>query len=365
MLSAIKLRNFKSFSNVELEFRKLNVLAGLNGAGKSTICQATSVVAQSISEGFLEKNKLILNGRLVELGTGADVLYDAAEEEVIGIAFDYKEKTYDISAEYAAESDVLSLNTKLSGKMTRINEFLSDGYQYLKADRIVPNTTYPKSHHVFGRGYFLGAQGEFTGHYLSQHRDDKVRSNRRHADHKKQPGLLTQVNAWMQEISPGVSLETSEIENTDLIRLTFSYPAKGVGGSVGFRPTNVGFGLTYTLPIVTAALSAPRGCVLMVENPEAHLHPDGQLAIARLLGRCAADGVQIIVETHSDHVLNGTRLNVKEGVVDHDDVRLKYFSKGEDPQAIVEDIRVDPDGRMEKWPEGFFDQWEKALDRLI
>jgi len=74
-----------------------------------------------------------------------------------------------------------------------------------------------------------------------------------------------------------------------------------------------GFGLSYTLPVITALLVGtliPNSLVI-IENPEAHLHPRGQTEIARLIALCAQVGTQIIIETHSDHLFDGIRIAAK------------------------------------------------------
>jgi len=128
----------------------------------------------------------------------------------------------------------------------------------------------------------------------------------------------------------------------------------------------VGFGLTYSLPILVACLSAPVGALLLIENPEAHLHPQGQTKLGELLAICASDGVQVIVETHSDHVLNGIRLAVKKDLLAAADVQLCYFTRDvKTGDCYIESPSVLPDGQLTNWPKGFFDQWEKSLDALL
>jgi predicted ATPase len=104
----------------------------------------------------------------------------------------------------------------------------------------------------------------------------------------------------------------------------------------------------------------------MIENPEAHLHPRGQVAMGRLMALAASIGVQILVETHSDHVLNGIRLAVKAGEIPPDDVKLHFFRRDRETKAtVIETPPVARDGRLGFWPEDFFDQWEKSLDELL
>ncbi|CAM5621804.1 hypothetical protein SALBM217S_04209 [Streptomyces griseoloalbus] len=154
-------------------------------------------------------------------------------------------------------------------------------------------------------------------------------------------------------------------EGTDSVRLSY-----GFGGTAGInatrrrRPTNVGFGLTYALPVVVACLTATPESLILLENPEAHLHPKGQSRMAALLSAAAATGAQLIVETHSDHVLNGLRIAVKQGVLQPQDTVIHYFS-GNGAGTEVVTPRIDKDGMLEQWPEGFFDEWESSLDQLL
>jgi len=128
----------------------------------------------------------------------------------------------------------------------------------------------------------------------------------------------------------------------------------------------VGFGLTQLFPILVAILAAQKGDVVLVENPEVHLHPQAQQNIGSLLARVSASGVQVIVETHSDHVLNGIRLAAKSKIIAADDVAIHFFSPTQaDGVFTPKSPKVDADGRLDAWPEGFFDQFDLALSRLI
>ena len=153
--------------------------------------------------------------------------------------------------------------------------------------------------------------------------------------------------------------------------LSFSFVTGGAT-SRSLRPTSVGFGLSYTLPVVVALLAARPGSLVLVENPEAHLHPRGQMAMGDLIIRAAAAGAQVIVETHSDHVLNGIRVAVKEGRGAPDQVAIHYFqriteTRGGDERIVhvVQSPRIDADGRVDSWPQGFFDQYDIALEKLL
>ena len=119
--------------------------------------------------------------------------------------------------------------------------------------------------------------------------------------------------------------------------------------------------------MLIAILSSKPGSIVLLENPKAHLHPQGQAKIGELVARAAAAGVQVLVETHSDHVLNGVRIAVHAGVIAPESISICYFSRVEDAGRVrssIESPRIDKDGRLDKWPDGFFDEWDKSLERL-
>jgi predicted ATPase len=369
MNSLLALHNFKAFKSLSIELKPLTVLAGLNGTGKSTTLQALALLRQSRDAGFLDSKGFLLNGELVDLGTGSDVLHDQHEDDLIRIGFDDRKTPWEWEVAYLPDADVLHFTSLPKYGMFAGNfsgGLFGNNFQYLKADRAAPNVSYPKSHHVVSERRFLGTRGEFTAHYLHSFRDKPILSGLQ-SPKEPAPGLLSQTNAWMQALSPGVTLEVAEVPRTDFVRLDYSYGGSaGISSSNLFRPTNVGFGLTYALPIVVACLALPAGSWILIENPEAHLHPQGQAAMGEMISRAVASGATIIVETHSDHLLNGIRIAVKEQVISADQVGLNFFRR---PAGAFEPShdqpRISESGRLSAWPDGFFDQWDKSLDRLL
>ncbi|MFC7260256.1 AAA family ATPase [Streptomyces lutosisoli] len=218
----------------------------------------------------------------------------------------------------------------------------------------------PSDHHTaIGLG-FLGVCGEHTVNFLLHHAADEVPEGPVRHRSTAAKGLLAQAAAWVGELCPGVDIQAAAIDGTDVVRLSY-----GFAGSNGTRrrPTNAGFGLTYALPIVVACLTARPGSLVLLENPEAYLHPQGQTRMAGLAAAAAAQGAQLVVETHSDHVLNGVRLAVKRGLTP-DQAVLHYF-RGKGEAADVVSPSIDRDGRLDQWPEGFFDELENTLEQLL
>ena len=209
----------------------------------------------------------------------------------------------------------------------------------------------------------LGTRGEYTLNYLNARRDESLSSSDPRCSEPGRRRLMAVIDHWLQEVTPGVHLQLETIQDADAIIAGFSFDHPGDVGTRRYRATNVGFGLSYTLPVLTALLEPP-GSLCLIENPEAHLHPRGQTRLAELAVRASLAGVQVIAETHSDHFMDGVRIAVREGLVRPDDVAFHYFSR-EGSETVVSSPRVNADGRLSSWPEGFFDQHEENLIKLL
>lgn len=378
MLCELSMENFKCFQNLTLSLGGLNVFTGLNGMGKSTVIQSLLLLKQS-KEQKLYFDRIFLNGRYVSLGKGEDVLYEGNQREEI--RFRLKElmpnpsfrQVWDIQVQYRAEDSVLPCKqsvfvTSATGDSPigsgRFESFLH-GFEYLNAERLAPRTVYETASTFDDNSSLLGINGQYTAHYLAVHSGDIMK----HAIPDVEATTLREaLQFWMNQISPNVRLNITEIPHTDLSQLAYYYMEPGLPKSNDYRPTNVGFGISYVLPIVTAALKAAPESILILENPEAHLHPRGQRKMGELLAWCANRGAQVFVETHSDHVLNGIRISVKKKQIPREAVRLFFFDKavrGDAVEHFVQTPEVLEDGRLSDWPEGFFDEWEKAQDEIL
>ena len=193
-----------------------------------------------------------------------------------------------------------------------------------------------------------------------------------------QTTLLEQLQLWLNVVSPGAKIFVESIKVGGLEQIVMSV---GFGGNEKdmqkFKPQNVGFGISYVLPVLVTLLVSRPGDTVIIENPEAHLHPRGQSAMGNLLARAAAYGIQLFVETHSDHVINGMRVAVKNGIVKPSDVNIAFFERkghdvmGEDGAMHKEyyaeerDIKIDSMGSLSEYPEDFMDEWDNQLMELL
>ncbi|WP_227731168.1 AAA family ATPase [Yersinia proxima] len=376
MFDKIELHNFKSARQLSIQLSPLTVLTGLNGSGKSSILQALALLKQSLKQDKTNQN-LILRGELIKLGKSEDVRFENADDDTISLTLLMDSGTVKFSAIALPDADTLSLTTE--GDVGSIIDAFSNGFQFIQADRITPATQYDQASTPEQIEGWLGCNGQYTIDYLLRNGTNKISTSRLFP--KEHPSLsseflaqiapteslLDQTTGWLQLLSPGVRPRAVALELADATSLRFSYTGSSVDStSREHRPSNVGFGLTYSLPIIVACLSAKKNSLLLLENPEAHLHPRGQFALGTLLACCAADDVQIIVETHSDHLLNGIRVATKNNLINNENVSVHFFSRDiEGGETSIISPVLYSNGRFSEWPEGFFDEWSKALDELL
>lgn len=377
-MNKIRVDNFKSLVDCDIRIGKLTVLSGLNGSGKSSILQIFSMLNQRKIDSDNMTAKYNLRGRLVNLGKVSDIYSDEANSDLIDIYISIEGLDLSVKSEARSNSQNYIVSA-IDVAGIELLKKISDGFQLIQADRIVPHTQYDSASSDDLDACNLGSRGEYCVDYLSKNARLKI-SNRRTfpmdaigvskrfmEQISPTDSLLDQVCGWMQHISPGVKLSSEDIIGTDFVKLKYNYTGDSIASEGNDRrPTHVGFGITYCLPIIVASLIAKQNSFLLIENPEAHLHPQGQFAMGILLSKCAEDGVNIIVETHSDHVLNGIRVATKQQQIKHEDIAIHFFSRDINTGVtFIQSPNVLANGQITNWPTGFFDQWSNSLDILL
>lgn len=361
MLRNIQLTNFKCFEQLDLDCKPINLLCGLNGMGKSSVIQALLVLRQSFETGELSRGRLVFGGDRIDLGTGFDVLLEDAENEVLRFKM-----THDCEENGSWEIS-LDLNASECVYLHSLNgweEYPPFGGHlvYVNAERLGPRKMYQLSD-VQARRSEFGTSGEYVWNYLNYNQDETLAKGDPRCVEEGRRRLRDMVDMWLQDVCPGVHLQLQAVTDADALIATFNFDRVGDVASKQYRATNVGFGLSYVLPVIIALLSPP-GTLCLIENPEAHLHPRGQTKLAELAVRAAKAGVQVFAETHSDHFMDGVRIAVRDGLIAPEDTGFHYFERNGN-KAVVTSPQVDSDGRLSRWPDGFFDQHEENLARLI
>ena len=386
MINSILVDGYKCLKmNTPLAAGFLNVLLGANASGKSSFLQAMLLLRQSTDKNGIV-SALHLSGPLYEAGTAQDALHPAANH-LIRISIESDSEKTELIFEHDRDQDIQSPKRLLaaheSQKTPPLLHDRSTGFAYLNAERVGPRVTYalpPDDAHLGGA---VGKHGEYTAAMLARSKngiyidgwDDTLAAflssgpeklDRRATLEQLQDtqGRLDLVcNEMLSWIIPGAVFEASENDSTDAASLRFIRDPNTTKSSV--RATHVGFGLAYTVPIIAACLALRTGGLLIVENPEAHLHPFSQSRIGAFLALMAATGRQIFVETHSDHVINGMRLAVSHNIVAAETVYINFFQRPLDgDRSEITQIRPRPNGKLDKWPSGFLDQIENDLSNL-
>ena len=377
-IEAIELRNFKCYEALDLPCAALTALTGYNAAGKSTALQALLLLAQAL-QSAVGKDTLPLNGEVVSLGSEGDVLRHGAKEPSFSLGVRSGNELIRWTFGSQGVRSGRGLVPVRALKHLKADESVEtsprDGewiwpphggvesplalalrsVAYVGAVRAVPLDTFPVPRTASRPVGDVGAAGEFAPYWYVEYADEDVDPARRHPQDASAT-VRAQVDAWLNELFPGARASADRPSPDAPIRLTFSLSRT----SPWARPANVGFGLSYAFPMLVALLTRERGSIVVVDSAEAHLHPRAQSAVGRLLGQMAGAGLQIFIETHSDHLLSGVRLAVRDGLVEPDDVALHFVGQDGVPGRVTT-LAVDKNGAVSDWPEGFFDQAENDL----
>ncbi len=365
MIRTIYVKNFKCFEKISVECRLLDLFTGINGMGKSTIIQALLLLRQT-SEMVVpgRENYAILNGKYVSLGTLQDISYWYKEDDEICILVE--EDANSVECRYDLDRKALTVSYRLRQLVPELKSLGGEGFEYISAERLGPRRYYDDLEREGYSSVHVGTKGEHAISSLYLWGSDlKVYENMKH-DKEDSNTLELQVNAWMSEISPGIKVKAIPYLDANLMGLRYVMQSRM--GEESTNAINMGYGVSYALPVIVALLKAKKGDLLIIENPEAHLHPKGQRQIGELAAKAASNGIQIMMETHSDHVLNGVRLAVRQKKIQPEQVGIHYFGVYEE-DGIWKHEKTSPeileDGSLTNWPEGFFDEWDKAIDLLF
>ena len=379
MIESLHLRNFKCFEALDLDLKPLTLLTGFNAAGKSTAIQTLLLLSQTLRRSHRGPSELLLNGALVALGSPSDIVNNGGTRMELGVSnteeairwrFAIGETNRRLLTTVDAIHDAQGTSTHLSANSldglrptttAKLGWNFLDRVQdlvFLSAARQVETEVYPIPTDMnIARGD-VGPIGQFAPWWLHEEGDGAVDAARCCGQNAPSSTLRQQINAWTSDLFPGAEVNVVPVPKTGLVRLEL----RSGRTSDWSRPANIGFGISYAFPILLTGLCAEVGRTLIFESPEAHLHPRGQSRIGNFLAQVAAAGVQTVVETHSDHVLNGVRLSLRSGLISPSDVAI-YFFTGR-PEAPVISLSADKHGSISDWPDGFFDQSEKDLANL-
>lgn len=374
MIKQLKLENFKCFNKeTAFDLSKVNLFVGYNGRGKSTVIQSLLLLSQSVCH-YGDLRTLEVNGDYIHLGLFEDLLNVSNDvKPIIKFSFltDQKEGA-EIFLGYEEKKD--------SERLGQICDLKADGYDYMVKSVASLDLTekgtievsmivdrYPNGvNTVFQNCNFISAERQGPT-LFEEKRDISVYNPVGKKGENvlnyiaKNKGLRGEINRWVDYIMNGGDLSLKgNGKDSSVLSLNFSIPEGN--NKKSFKAINCGFGYSYVLSIVVNALMMEKG-TLIVENPEAHLHPLAQLRLTELLAKISNKNIQIFIETHSEHIINGFRIIAlkQDFELSNEDLSIYFFDK----DFSITHLKVESNGRIKNWPKGFFDQFEWEMTEII
>lgn len=378
MIREVHLTNFKCFQQERIPLNNLTVLSGGNGVGKSSVIQSLLLLRQTgdqarlLAGGIGRANgghpglSVKLNDEYrLSLGnsatlTNADIESSIIDLGVSGGGDDVILCSFEASTTKPTTSIACVRAPENLLELVNAFSIFQQEFHYLIAERVGPRDLQPMADQPF---ITTGYAGEFTAFAISQAEAEGRIAAETLCIEAESKLFRVQLEAWMGRLVPGAQIFTTP--HPDLNRVQMAIGRRGATAKA-LPPANTGFGISYALPIVVSGLLAVPGSMLIVENPEAHLHPSAQTAIGIFLASVASAGVQVLVETHSENVLNGVRLAALRDMIPHGNASFLFLSLGEGPgQPILHPIEMDRAAELTSWPPGFFDQQGADLAEMM
>lgn len=381
MITRIQIERFKSLRHTEwLKMGQVTLLTGANGRGKSSFCQCLLVVSQTWRRGMMES--LLPAGAWKDLGSFSDMVYAYGEDKTIDIhIITDVEKDNDFELLYSQSIETPTLGTlqevMVGGKPITDDSSSeedeaeeTDDRKYDGDDIQLGSLRDFPSLMALERMYYVAAErraasalqpiDETTPHnYLAPDGSNVLNVLWKNLE----TGCVQEVNQLLKVVLDGGDMRIEK--NADSLVLSIN----SVEDGHYFQPVNVGYGYSYILSLLSAVVLAPANSFIIVENPEAHLHPSAQAKVMNVMIDAARKRkLQLIVETHSDHVLNTALRAVNEKRLALDELEVLFFSKGQDEkgnvEARVQNLEINERGHILTPPKLFFEQYSLDLRAL-
>lgn len=346
VIKRASVKDFKCFNSINVSLDFTTLLLGTNSGGKSSFIQ--SVLLSKMIIGSSEKINLINNIYGINFGAFEDVINVEAENT---FSFNFEnEEDEELMIECTIGEDSNILNTRITGN----RQVLKEDIIYLSAERNISKIQMAGDLSKIS----LGKNNEHLAYIIDKGKTKgKVPyyKKRNYWNNTETQLLDIQINDWLNFILPSNNVSSLNFKYDQLYSLQFGDNTRA------FRQSNVGFGVSFILPIIIAGLIAKPNSILIIENPELHLHPKAQSNMSAFLSTVASDNVQVIIETHSDHIVNGFRKAMlsKDIELTHNDIEIKYFDNSNGCE--VQEISLNMKAEIENWPVGFMDQSEEDL----
>lgn len=242
----------------------------------------------------------------------------------------------------------LSICSFISGNISNLLNYFDKSFFYLGPIRQSPSRSYSRTSHLAS----VGINGNNTPSVLA---NLQTISQSERSKNKINTNKLNQLNRWIELILPGCSIKAITME--ELVKLEISDKKNSDNIS------DVGFGVSQILPILVQLAVMSDEELLLIEQPELHLHPRAQSKFGEILVDAIKSGRRIIIETHSEHILRSIQLAISNKTakihtthkLDKNQVKIIYLQSNKDAPIKIMDIN-DYGEFIDEWPTGFFDE---------
>lgn len=387
MIKSIHIQNFKALRDTkETRIGQITLLTGINGRGKSSFLQSLLLLSQSLRMPQGDPKVLYANGEWCTLGNFADLVSVGAKSPVT-VEFQTDAQVENkFSFQYIPSADKRTMGEAVSCRIDdkeTIAQGEEQGVDEVETPQIgtpegnaepiaaQTRTTYsdvidlmklanlyfvsssrvaaPNEEDVIDslRPNYIGANGQYVLNVLSQCTKEQIK----------------EIEVWMSVIMDGATVKVEKDEMSGRVYLFLDAENNGAN----FRSVNVGYGYSYIISTILSVVLAKTGEIVIIENPEAHLHPQAQSRLMNYIIKMANEkNVQFFVETHSDHIVNASLLALKDGMP-LERLEILFFSRSNTPTegTSVCNLQLLQNGRVANPPHGFCDQYAIDLKKIM
>ena len=396
MITELRAQNFKSWQDTgTLQFAPLTGLFGANSSGKTSILQVLLMLKQTVERPSDWNEPLYFGDEqsLVNLVDFDAVIHGHKQDLSLGISVSWKLPI--VKEIYLDLTNYLSFSTSVAKKNENVEldyfiyEFGESLFRIGRNDQgymLIPNRSgnsvsadpfrcygvlnstgllepfLPLRNafeNLFSRILYLGPLREYPQHTYTWEGDHPKGIGQE--GEKAISALLSgrirhlsidkQILSWLQRLELIDSYDLRPISDTNQ---DYEFLVKKYKDGPEVRITDVGFGVSQVLPVLILCHYAPEGSILILEQPEAHLHPKVQSELADVLIDVVKNrNIQIILESHSAHLLHRLQRRIAEEQMSADDTAF-YFCQINDGTSEIERLKVDEYGNIRNWPQNFF-----------
>ena len=408
-ITKIAVKGFKSIAEeCEIDIRPLTILAGANSSGKSSIMQPLLMLKQTLEAPY-DPGALLIDGPNVQFTEAVQFLSMLPEKKKTD-CFQIRVETCDFVASHSvtttyekgrqgiqiakmtvenkpwnqsSEHWILYPDMPSKAIKSQANRYILENADTVKRsrcfldfesqeDELALNLTEVVEYYILDsihiptlrrnpeRTYKLNSTGPlypgtFENYVASLiHKWQRTRNKR----------LITLGNA-LNTLGLTGKIGTRKVSDVGVEIKINRLSQDGTKNKDMVNIADAGLGVSQVLPVLVAVIAADPGSLVYLEQPELHLHPRAQVALARVLADAAKRGVRVVAETHSSLLLLGVQTLVAEGDLSPELVKLHWFTRREDGVTEVASADLDEAGAYGEWPEDFDDVDLKAQSRYL